>query len=83
MLKARLSKFSLELNEEKTKLCRFGKFARENSKKNHEKLSIFSFLGFTFYNGISRNGKYKVGCRTESKKLNMSMNRVKLIDIKK
>lgn len=76
MLKARLRKFSLELNEEKTKLCRFGKFARENCKKNQEKLSTFSFLGFTFYNGISRNGKYKVGCRTESKKLNMSMNRV-------
>lgn len=76
MLKNRLQKFGLELNLQKSKLCRFGKFARENSKRQNERRDTFSFLGFTFYNGISRNGKYKVGCRTESKRLSAAMNRV-------
>lgn len=76
MLKERLMKFGLKLNEEKTKLCRFGRFARENSKRYQETRATFNFLGFTFYNGISRNGRYKVGCRTQSSRLNMAMNRV-------
>ncbi|WP_323739211.1 group II intron reverse transcriptase/maturase [Candidatus Trichorickettsia mobilis] len=76
MLKSRLQKFELEMNLKKSKLCRFGKFAIENSRKQNERRSTFSFLGFTFYNGISRNGKYKVGCRTESKRLSAAMNRV-------
>ncbi len=31
MLKERLSQFSLKLNEDKTKLCRFGRYARRDS----------------------------------------------------
>jgi len=76
MLKARLQKFGLKINDQKTKLCRFGKFAKENSKRHSENRATFNFLGFTFYNGTSRAGKYKVGCRTESKRLNVTMNRV-------
>ena len=76
ILKARLQKFGLKINDQKTKLCRFGKFAKENSKRHSENRATFNFLGFTFYNGTSRAGKYKVGCRTESKRLNMTMNRV-------
>jgi hypothetical protein len=30
MLKERLGKFSLRLNEEKTKLCRFGRYAKRD-----------------------------------------------------
>lgn len=77
MLKERLQKFGLEINLQKSKICRFGKFAKENSKRQNERRGTFSFLGFTFYNGISRNGKYKVGCRTESKRLSEAMNRVR------
>lgn len=76
MLKERLQKFGLKLNEAKTKLCRFGKFAKENSEKYHEKRATFNFLGFTFYNGYSRAGKYRVGCHTQSVRLSMTMNRI-------
>lgn len=76
VLRKRLSKFSLELNEDKTKLCRFGKFAERDRERRGEKRSTFNFLGFTFYNSISRNGKYKVGNKTQSSRLSGSMSRV-------
>jgi RNA-directed DNA polymerase len=76
VLKKRLGKFGLKLNETKTKLCRFGKYAKVNAEKCHERRACFNFLGFTFYNGVSRNGKYKVGCRTQSMRLSAAMNRV-------
>lgn len=75
-LKKRLEKFGLKLNEDKTKLCRFGKYARRDVAQHQERRATFNFLGFTFYNGISRNGKYKVGCRTQSKRLCVAMNRI-------
>ena len=75
-LRERLSKFSLRLNEDKTKLCRFGRFAERDRHFYGEKRSTFGFLGFTFYNSISRLRKYKVGVRTQSKRLGGSMNRV-------
>ena len=49
-LKGRLNKFGLRLNEEKTKLCRFGRFAERDRKRRGEKRATFGFLGFTFYN---------------------------------
>lgn len=76
VLNKRLSKFSLELNHDKTKLCRFGKFAERDRKRRGEKRSTFNFLGFTFYNSISRNGKYKVGNKTQASSLSNSMSRI-------
>ncbi|MFO1259443.1 MAG: ISNCY family transposase [Gammaproteobacteria bacterium] len=75
-LRKRLEKFKLKLNSEKTKLCRFGKFAERDRKIRKEGRSTFNFLGFTFFNRISRNGKYTVGTRTQSKRLSGAMNRV-------
>lgn len=76
VLKKRLAKFKLELNEEKTKLCRFGKFAKRDCKTRKEHRATFNFLGFTFFNRTSRNGKYTVGTRTQSKRLSDAINRV-------
>ena len=76
MLKERLSKFKLRLNEDKTKLCRFGRFAEEQRQKYGEKRSTFDFLGFTFYNRESKAGKYTVGTKTSRKRLCRSMNHV-------
>jgi len=75
-LNKRLEKFGLKLNQEKTKLCRFGRYAKKNAALNQERRATFNFLGFTFYNGISRSGKYRTGCRTQSKRLSAAMNRV-------
>ena len=52
-LKARMHRFSLKLNQEKTKLVPFDK----NKLVNGEKQGTFDFLGFTFYLGNSKNGK--------------------------
>jgi group II intron reverse transcriptase/maturase len=66
-LKARLAKFGLELAEDKSKVIRFGRFARQNSKDG--KVDTFDFLGFTFINGVSRTGRYRVVIRTSQSKL--------------
>jgi len=60
-LKARLSKFGLELAEDKTRILPIGRF--EGTKED------FDFLGFTFYNTLTRGGKYRLGVRTSRKKL--------------
>jgi hypothetical protein len=74
-LPERMGKFGLELAMDKTKLMSFGRFAKENSKDG--KTETFDFLGFTFCNGTSRNGKYRVHIQTSKKKLKVKRQAVK------
>ena len=60
-MKARLAKFSLEVAEDKTRIVPIGRF--KGTKED------FDFLGFTFYNTKTRQGKYRLGVRTSKKKL--------------
>lgn len=65
----RLAKFKLELATDKTKIIEFGRFARDNRKaKGLGKPETFSFLGFTHYCDKSRNGRFRVKRKTETKK---------------
>jgi hypothetical protein len=59
-LKERLSKFGLELAEDKTRILPFGR----NSKTK----DTFDFLGFTHVNSKTRNGQYSVGHLISKKK---------------
>ena len=59
-LKGRLSKFGLELAEDKTRILPFGR----NSKTKE----TFDFLGFMHVNGKTRNGQYTVGHLVSRKK---------------
>ncbi len=78
VLPKRLAKFSLEVAEEKTKLLRFGRFARRDSARTGEgSPGTFDFLGFTHYCGRSRAGRFKLKRRTSKKKF-----RSKLSDLK-
>ena len=61
LLKRRLGKFSLEVAEDKTRILPIGRFM--GTKED------FDFLGFTFFNTKTRNGKYRLGIRTSKKKL--------------
>ena len=61
-LKERLKKFDLEIEEEKTKIIKFGWKSKESKDK-------FDFLGFTHINGKTRNGRYKVERKTSQKKM--------------
>jgi RNA-directed DNA polymerase len=68
-LKERLSKFGLELAEDKTRIIKFGKSVYNKAKKNGKKVDTFNFLGFTHYCDTDRNGKFKIGKKTDGKKL--------------
>jgi group II intron reverse transcriptase/maturase len=68
-LKTRLGKFGLELAEEKTRILPIGRF--KGTKEE------FDFLGFTFFNTKTRDGKYRLGVRTSKKKLKSKKQEVK------
>jgi group II intron reverse transcriptase/maturase len=77
VLPKRLARFSLSVAEEKTKLIRFGRFARRDCQRRGEGApQTFDFLGFTHYCGTSRAGRFKLKRKTSTKKL-----RAKLLDL--
>jgi group II intron reverse transcriptase/maturase len=68
-LKERLGQFGLELNEQKTRLIAFGRFAEDDAQRHGRgKPQTFDFLGFTHICGRSRQGKFAVHVRTSSKR---------------
>lgn len=69
VLEKRLEKFSLELEQSKTKLLEFGRFADNGGRK---KVETFNFLGFTFYCTKNLPGRFKLGLKTEKSRLNRS-----------
>ena len=78
-LRVRLKKFNLSLNEEKTRLIEFGRFADKNRRdRGSGKPETFNFLGFTHICGKTRNGKFCVLRQTMAKK-----KRAKLADLTK
>lgn len=68
-LKRRMEHFGLSLEEDKSRLLEFGRFAEENRRrKGKGKPETFTFLGFTHYCSRSRNGKFRVKRKTSRKK---------------
>lgn len=64
-----MKKFGLELEGSKSRLLEFGRYAEERRKARGEgKPETFDFLGFTFYCGKSREGKFSVIPKTSRKK---------------
>lgn len=60
-LKVRLAKFNLEIQEAKTKIIKFGRFAVDECKKaGIKKPETFDFLGFTHYCSKGKNGCFRV-----------------------
>jgi group II intron reverse transcriptase/maturase len=78
-LRDRLRKFSLELHPEKTRLIRFGRFARRDCERFEDKSKpeTFNFLGFTHYCGVNIQGKFMVGRKTQRKRLTAKLHEVK------
>jgi group II intron reverse transcriptase/maturase len=70
----RLEGFNLQVAQEKTQCIKFGRFAREEARKQGQKPKEFSFLGFTHYCGKTRKGFFKVKRRTSRKKFAQSIN---------
>ena len=67
-LKRRMKHFGLELEENKSRLIEFGRYAVERREKEGKKPETFAFLGFTHYCSQSRNGKFRVKRKTNKKK---------------
>ncbi len=66
----RLEKFSLKLNEEKTRLIEFGCFAeKDRASRGQGKPETFDFLGFTHICGKDRKGKFQLKRKTIGKRL--------------
>jgi group II intron reverse transcriptase/maturase len=69
-LRARLAKFGLALNEGKTRLIEFGRFAtRRREMAGLRRPETFNFLGFTHYCGKTRSGKFIVKRRTQATRM--------------
>lgn len=66
LLPERLNKFKLQLESSKTRLIEFGRYAQERRKGKRPE--TFDFLGFTFYCGKNRNGKFNLKKKTSRKK---------------
>lgn len=73
LLQDRFRKYGLELNGQKTGVKSFGRYERENAKRQGRKANTFDFLGFTHYCTLSRGGKFKLGRKTSGKKFRKSL----------
>src|SRR5438477_865910 len=69
-LKERLAKFGLLLHEDKTRLIAFGRLpAMARQQRGERRPETFAFLGFTHYCGWTRDGRFIVKHKTQSKRL--------------
>ena len=75
-LRGRLGKFGLRLNEAKTRLMEFGRFAAERAARRNQKPATFDFLGLTHICGQSRTGRFKVLRWTASQRMRRALSRV-------
>jgi len=77
-LRERLAKFSLELNADKTRLIRFGRFAAQQRKERGlGKPETFQFLGFTHICGRTKAGRFKLTRITDKKRIRTKLSKVK------
>ncbi|MEA3428473.1 MAG: group II intron reverse transcriptase/maturase [Thermodesulfobacteriota bacterium] len=68
-LENRFRKYRLELHPDKSGRKSFGRYERENADKQNRRPNTFDFLGFTHYCDKTRKGCFKLGRKTQSKKL--------------
>jgi RNA-directed DNA polymerase len=77
VLVKRLSKFSLTLEPNKTRLVEFGRFAQRDAKKWNRKVETIYFLGFTHFCTRNRKGNFMVGRKTEKSRLKRSISKLR------
>jgi hypothetical protein len=69
-LEQRLAGFGLALHEEKTRLIEFGRLpALARRRRRERRPQTFAFLGFTHYCGWTRDGRFIVKQKTQSRRL--------------
>lgn len=78
-LKERLATFGLTLNEDKTRMLQFGRFAaQQRARQGLSKPPTFDFLGFTHICGTSRsNGWFQLKRLTSAKRMRASLKAIR------
>ncbi len=77
-LRERFAQFNLELNDEKTQLIEFGRFAaRDREAQGLRKPETFEFLGFTHMCAKDRGGRFKLKRVTSKKRMRAKLSAVK------
>ena len=76
LLKRRMGSFGLSLEEEKSRLIEFGKYAEENRARKGTKPETFTFLGFTHYCSKSKSGRFRVKRKTSRKKFSKKLKEI-------
>ncbi|MEO7649488.1 MAG: reverse transcriptase domain-containing protein, partial [Bryobacteraceae bacterium] len=70
----RMAKFGLKLHEEKTRLIEFGRLPTlDHARRGERRTETFAFLGFTHYCGRTRDGRFVVKRKTQSKRLTVKL----------
>ena len=78
-LKERLGKFDLTLHEKKTRLIEFGRLpAISRARRRQRRPETFDFLGFTHYCGWTRDGRFVVKRKTQSKRMSRKLRELRL-----
>ena len=80
LLKARMNKFGLELEESKSHMVMMGRYianARVKSGDNTRSSEHLTFLGFSFYCGKSKTGKPWIMPKTSGKKFRKKVKAMK------
>jgi RNA-directed DNA polymerase len=77
-LREQLCQYGLELNEEKTRLIRFGRFARQNRDERGEgKPESFTFLGFQHICAENSLGRFEVRRITDGNRRRKKLQEIK------
>ena len=78
-LQERLAHFRLALHEEKTRLIEFGRLpALRREQRGERRPETFAFLGFTHYCARSRDGRFVVKPKTQSKRMARKLNELRV-----
>lgn len=75
----RLTKFSLALEPNKTRLVEFGRFAQRNATEKGKKVETIYFLGFTHFCTRNRKGNFMVGRKTEKTRFKRGVLKIKTL----
>src|SRR6478752_1861021 len=77
-MRERLEKFALSLHPDKTRLIEFGRYAADRrAQRGLGKPESFSFLGFTFICGKSRQGTFQLKRKTRRDRMRAKLRAVK------
>ena len=75
----RLAKFALELHPEKTRIIEFGRYAKERRNRRGEgRPETFKFLGFEHICAERKDGRFKLGRKTDSRRMTRKLAALKI-----